>query len=821
MRARRPPVSMPSPVAPAGAGPVTKAGAGPVAPAGASLLSEPTAAPTTRRRRGWRRLLAGPEQGWSSLLLLCVMLYATGLAVDGANWFGLGPDGGSLTAAIPLLLVLGGLSGALLTRLRITAGWQHIGSAVLGSAAVLILTANVSSLAPTLEQRLAALNASAVQFAHDVAIGVTLTDRTVLLLLLAAVAWTTGTFAAFAVFGRSRATPAIVATGALLLTAVASTVLGSYRYLVVSAMAAGLLVVRLNLSRQQQGWERRQIGGGGGVSALFLGGGLAVVVLTLVGAVGLAAAASPAPLDQAWRQLSDGVNELVLDLRGMITDTGDSAFRPVSGTFPAEQRVLDRWVSGPKPVFTATTSDLRRHYWWGAAYDSFDGQIWLRTESPSKLVPTGGDLLAGSAAAVDALTPGRGPVSASITWLGDESQTVLAPAAPLYVDRDAIVRQDGDGGPVTSIGLVDGVAAGDVYRVSSMIPLDPGANGALTQNELAAAGTMYPDWVTPYWSVAPGSVGDWTTLTARKLWDKLPADEKDPFHIATEMQDYLRSAPFAYRPDIANLCDAGETVSDCLLHHQQGFCQQFATAMAMMLRVLNVPARYVQGFLPGDQIGQGTFEVDASAAHAWVEVYFPGYGWIPFDPTPGLTAKGQQATTFIEGPPVEKPPAPAPSASPALVASPSPSPSEALVSPRDPNQPSAAFGEFLGLPVWLLAVVIAGLVLLFAAVVLLLRLRRFPGGSPELAYRGVTSLAARLGHGPTPTQTAYEYTAALSDVVPGMTQELHVVARSRVESVYAQRSPEGEGVATLRSAYQHVRLGLLRLVFRRGPRPRP
>ena len=130
-------------------------------------------------------------------------------------------------------------------------------------------------------------------------------------------------------------------------------------------------------------------------------------------------------------------------------------------------------------------------------------------------------------------------------------------------------------------------------------------------------------------------------------------------------------------------------------------------------------------------------------------------------------------------------------------------------------------GELLGLPLWLFGVMAGGLALLIGAIVLLVSLRRFPSGSPELAYRGVTSLATRFGHGPNPTQTAYEFTQALSEVVPGVTQDLHVVARARVESVYAQRSPEGDGVRALRSAYQRARVGLLRLVFRRGSRPRP
>jgi transglutaminase-like putative cysteine protease len=396
---------------------------------------------------------------------------------------------------------------------------------------------------------------------------------------------------------------------------------------------------------------------------------------------------------------------------------------------------------------------------------------------------------------------------------------MVAPAVPVQSSREVIVRQDGDGGPVTIFGLPDRVATGDSYTTTSMTPLEPDAPGALTQNRLAAASTDYPDWVVPYLSWTPASVGPWTMTRAKELVARLHGKD-DPFHIATEMQAFLRTEGFSYQTSVDGLCRDGETVPDCLLRSQRGFCQQYATAMVMMLRVMNVPARYVEGYLPGVRTEAGTFEVNASAAHAWVEVYFPGYGWIPFDPTPGLSGNGDEATSFTEGPPVARSPRPDGSLPPTLAASPSPSPSDAAVPPPGSHDPdSGAPGELLGLPIWLVALVSAGLALLFGAVALLMGLRRFPGGSPEFAYRGVASLAARFGHGPKPTQTAYEFTSSLSDVVPGVTQDLHVVARARVESVYGRRSPEGEGVTALRSAYQHARVGLLRLVFRRGPRP--
>jgi transglutaminase-like putative cysteine protease len=72
---------------------------------------------------------------------------------------------------------------------------------------------------------------------------------------------------------------------------------------------------------------------------------------------------------------------------------------------------------------------------------------------------------------------------------------------------------------------------------------------------------------------------------------------------------------------------------ECLATYRKGFCQYYATTMAALLRRMGVPARIAEGFLPGDRTGT-TEIIRATDAHAWVEVYFPLYGWVTFDPTP-------------------------------------------------------------------------------------------------------------------------------------------------------------------------------------------
>ena len=78
-----------------------------------------------------------------------------------------------------------------------------------------------------------------------------------------------------------------------------------------------------------------------------------------------------------------------------------------------------------------------------------------------------------------------------------------------------------------------------------------------------------------------------------------------------------------------------------LFETRAGHCEYFASAMAVMLRAIGIPSREVNGFLPGEynDLG-GDYIVRASDAHSWVEAYFPGSGWITFDPTPPAPDSG-------------------------------------------------------------------------------------------------------------------------------------------------------------------------------------
>lgn len=79
----------------------------------------------------------------------------------------------------------------------------------------------------------------------------------------------------------------------------------------------------------------------------------------------------------------------------------------------------------------------------------------------------------------------------------------------------------------------------------------------------------------------------------------------------------------------------GSDLTDFLLRGKRGYCEQFAAAMALMARILGIPARVAMGYTPGTQSGPDEWIVRSQDAHAWPELYFEGAGWVRFEPTPG------------------------------------------------------------------------------------------------------------------------------------------------------------------------------------------
>ncbi|HTF53034.1 MAG TPA: DUF3488 and transglutaminase-like domain-containing protein, partial [Pseudonocardia sp.] len=117
---------------------------------------------------------------------------------------------------------------------------------------------------------------------------------------------------------------------------------------------------------------------------------------------------------------------------------------------------------------------------------------------------------------------------------------------------------------------------------------------------------------------------------------------RSPFERAIALNRYFLDPAFGFKYSLKTRPgNSGDLLVDFLTRGKTGYCEQFASAMAVMLRTVGVPSRVAIGFSAGEQVGDYR-SIGTSDAHAWVEAYFPGVGWLPFDPTPLDDGRSEQ-----------------------------------------------------------------------------------------------------------------------------------------------------------------------------------
>ncbi|MGC1484446.1 MAG: DUF3488 and transglutaminase-like domain-containing protein [Candidatus Acidiferrum sp.] len=168
-----------------------------------------------------------------------------------------------------------------------------------------------------------------------------------------------------------------------------------------------------------------------------------------------------------------------------------------------------------------------------------------------------------------------------------------------------------------------------LYEGYSLLP-------ATNVPRLRAASTDYPEDVRNTYLQLPPELDPRIPEFAKQIAERA----ENPFDKTVAVENYLRSH-FAYTLNLTGK-PGGDPLAHFLFETRAGHCEYFASALAIMLRTLGIPTREVNGFLPGEYNDlAGDYIVRASDAHSWVEVYFPGTGWMTFDPTPpGVESDG-------------------------------------------------------------------------------------------------------------------------------------------------------------------------------------
>lgn len=285
----------------------------------------------------------------------------------------------------------------------------------------------------------------------------------------------------------------------------------------------------------------------------------------------------------------------------------------------------------------------RPSYWVGETFDTWDGQNWSSTIKGTQQVGPGSPFslpISDSALPIgqtDLQTFYIQNATADLIFHADTAREVWFPANSLFFSNDDSI--------VSPIGL----GRGAIYTVESSV--QSATPSQLRQDQFGAPRQltqMYTELPHPYPQVA--ALAQFVTAGATNTYDRV--------------QDLISwiGANTRYSTDIPPLPRGADTVDEFLFGDRVGFCEQISTSLAVMLRSLGVPAREVVGYVPGAYNPvTDLYDVRADDAHAWVQVWFPGYGWQSFDPTavvplanpsPGSTAVKDVARALSKLPPV-------------------------------------------------------------------------------------------------------------------------------------------------------------------------
>jgi len=760
------------------------------------------------------RLLRAPAEGWISLFLVATMAVTVAWSLDDAALVLGQRDWTDFLAWASLGGVAVGFLGA-------RVGWSrpvaHLVGAVVAALIVPLMVGAVLDPGGSLAARYERTAAACLNAVLDLVVNRLLVTRETghYLVVLGLVCWANGQFAAAAVFRHGRPIGPIIVLGAILVANMSATVHDQLWFLVLFTMASLFLLIRLHALDERATWLRRRIGDPTTVSSLYLRGGTVFILIAVFGALTLTASARSAPLAGFWDDAKPALVDISQWLQRIVPAAPDSRSLGVP-SFGAQVTVGGIWSTSTDPALSIqrVPGDPWHYYWRATAYDTFTLNGWTSPTLTQAPRDSGANLLTGTLDRIPD-SAARSDVTFKITPQSSLYKVAFSPIDPRTIDRAVTLDLAGTDGYFQSIEIAAGRAP---YTVTAAVPSQQDVPGGLTANRLRAAGTAYPPGiVSRYTGVPDGAMGPYATKLLEDIRAKAKAAGRTtPYDLAQAIVAELQnSSRYSYETNVLGVCDDSSSIVECFANHRRGYCEHYASTMAILMRKAGIPTRLVEGFLPGDlNPTTGDEEIFTSSAHAWVEVYFPGYGWQMFDPTGGGRA---QAAELPEGKVVP-------------LATPGPSPSTALGSGgpvRDQDQPSRRPAGGLGgtnqtpggnLPLIVVAVILLVGVLIAA----FFAWRRGPrsASTPDGVYTSIAGLARRFGFGPRPTQTAYEYATALGDILPAVRPELQTVATAKVEVAYGRRELGDDRLRALLDSYRRLRVQLLRLALRRRDRKR-
>ena len=554
------------------------------------------------------------EQGWTTALFLLGAILSAGWAVVAARWaegLGIVPIAGAGG------LIAGLFMGWSVFRHRIS----HFFSAIYGLAWVGFLLGLNLSGDLTWGERITHLAVRLYNWLGQVLTGGIGRDALIFVMLLSGLFWVLGYHAAWYTYRRMQAWRAVLPPGIVALVSVyyyyGSVPLA--RYLAFYLFFALLYVARAHAFERERGWRQDRVAYDPGLRFDFLRAGLVIALVGLALAWTLPGAEAWTGLSKTWRRLSEPWQNVQREWQRLFSTLQGGPVPRSPEPFGASLA-----LGGPRQERDVVVMDVaapreRRYYWRAMVYSRYLGNYWEMLEEERVLLTPGRPL---PGMADDAL---RRTVTHTVTSYTPGIHLMVGASQPVAVDWEAEATVD-----------LAGDAPLELARISSVAPLEAGSRYGVVSRvseadvvSLLEAGTEYPAWVRQRYMQLPPSLPDPVRLLAREI----TAGAETPYDKAVALEQYLRwNITYDLAPPDP---PAGRDYVDFLLFEsKRGYCSGYASAMVVMARSVGLPARVAAGYAQGEYDAErGVFRVREANAHSWVEVYFPGYGWIQFEPT--------------------------------------------------------------------------------------------------------------------------------------------------------------------------------------------
>lgn len=577
------------------------------------------------------KLRAWSIKTWPDLFLLGGLAFSLSFSIERAGWVAdTGPIHGGifLGALIGALLVStrwkGWQAGVYAWMLSLVAGAQWVGqilpsSSEMSSMSLLQWAEGVRLRGLVFGLRLAGWVSSIQQ-------GEKIQDTGLFLLLFSIVSWNGMVFLVWWAMRRRHPLPGLIPIGSLM--AVNTHLARLERvHLLFFLILAMCLVARGGYMAQKAGWQRRRVD-----YAEDLGmdwGTSGVLAAVMIGVVALVFSFMGTPA--GWRVISEWVRRS----RAEMSETAEQWFSGVRPPPPAEDSLSERHsirlpdlgeIGAPLPqgnetIFTVKISDpsplpdsirgmsptvnVPRHYWRSQIFTAYTGRGWKAANTrPTETL-----------AETQEIPTGRYRLKQEYRLLARSQGDLFAVNEPMSSEGGVVFMAVEPEGSLLVKGEVER------YTVVSWA-----ANVTISQMENASVD--YSPAVAEFLQLPEGIPQRVRMLTAEV------AGEGTPYQKAMRIQEYLRQN-HRYDLTVSAAPPGWDVVDYFLFEARAGFCSHFASAMAVMLRIEGVPARVVSGYAMGWYDSRtGAYQIPASASHAWVEVFFPGLGWIEFEPTP-------------------------------------------------------------------------------------------------------------------------------------------------------------------------------------------